>query len=129
MIIPYQILENVCGPHTYGYNRDYDKRFIIRNACIYILEGVQVHENDANVTNTIPYMLEETTKLEPTRSSQNLYSARPAIYVYLPALQNNREEIENTIHDALWEYSRGQMSTYNSKVEIMPNNTLLVSSL
>ena len=96
---------------------------------IYINEGFELSEVDGNGYGGRP-ITTEAYKLEPTPNSQyiqNLYKADPAIYVHGPSLQFKKAEIENDIRNALWEYSRGQTSSYNSAVVIHPDLTLQVS--
>ena len=94
---------------------------------IYINEGFELSEVDDNGYGGRPIRT-EAYRLEPNSSSRNLYKANPAIYVHGPSLQDpvKKARIENDIREALWDLSRGQISTYNSHVEIHGNGTLQV---
>jgi hypothetical protein len=94
---------------------------------IYINEGFEISEVDENGYGGRP-ITTEAYKLEKNSSSRNLYKANPAIYVHEASLQNpaKKEKIENDIRDALWAYSKNQMSTQNSHVEIHGDGTLQV---
>lgn len=75
------------------------------------------------------YLETGAVRLEPNNHSSNMYIARPAIYVHPSAFPQYKEEIENTIKDALLKESPNQISTGNSYVGIQDDGTLLVSSM
>ena len=89
---------------------------------ILINEGFEYHVDQSGYGG---YDTTMAVKLEPTQNSQNIYIANPAIYVHKPSLQDPSKKtiIENDIRNALWEYSRVQMGTQNSHVEIHGDET------
>ena len=127
MINPYQILEIVFASNkgwnaprdTPRYSQDYYNN-------IYIYEGFSLSQDQDY--GGLPDTTVGAYRLEPNNSTHNIYSASPAIYVHEASLQDpvKKARIENDIREALWDLSRGQISTYNSHVEIHGNCTLQV---
>lgn len=123
MINPYQILEIVFASNK-GWNAPRDTPHYSKDRYypkIYIYEGFELsHDQDYG---GLPDTTVGAYRLEPNNSTHNIYSASPAIYVHEASLQDpvKKARIENDIREALWNLSRGQISTYNSHVEIHGN--------
>ena len=120
---PLEMLSSLGGPGKYNEARVVPRYSIDSySGSILINEGFEYHVDQSGYGG---YDTTMAVKLEPTQNSQNIYIANPAIYVHKPSLQDPSKKpiIENDIRNALWEYSRVQMGTQNSHVEIHGDET------
>ena len=120
---PWDMFNSLGGPGKYNEARVVPRYSIDSySGSILINEGFEYHVDQSGYGG---YDTTMAVKLEPTQNSQNIYIANPAIYVHKPSLQDPSKKpiIENDIRNALWEYSRVQMGTQNSHVEIHGDET------